>query len=395
MSLITYERWANRDKLWKVAQPPDVVDGRAEVALDLFGIRVRKRFLADVQADAPIDNGRQFDLNADSRLKWWQADNLAPFEVEQGELDHLCLYGAQVSSLTLDSLPAKLRWQCELTSPVGTRFVYQPKLTAEEIAEPCMRPFAVVGSYAMLDATGCKIGHALCPVARDRDGKNPVRGTLEIANGLSTVTFTRQQLEPLALPITIFGLDTFGYSTVGGTANSVANDFMIGWGPHAPASDGSCTAVEVYASSCDGDEITLGLYDHKDPYDVTDIGPGNRMSDSAEIIGGAGAAWRQAALDSAQAITNGTNYWLCGRWDTSGITCYYDTDFSYRYHWKSAAYIAGVLDDPFPDPPDGTASSRKYTVRGVYTPSGAFIPYPHLHGLDGGMSTLSAGSAQE
>ena len=61
--------------------------------------------------------------------------------------------------------------------------------------------------------------------------------------------------------MTIYGLDTFGLTTVGGTRNVPwIQDYISCFGPVSPASSGNATAVTLYADTNTpaGAKVTLG-----------------------------------------------------------------------------------------------------------------------------------------
>ncbi|MFW6164290.1 MAG: hypothetical protein ACODAJ_16090, partial [Planctomycetota bacterium] len=212
MPMVTARRW--RERGWS-EESAGVVAGQAEARVRAWGAVVRKRLLAAVAAEAAIEGGRRFDLDAHSRLEWTHAPDLAPFETEPGELAHLAEGGAHLSRLRLSRLPDQTVWQHDLDAP-GLQFTYQPKLPAADIAEGCVRPPAVVGSYAVIATVdGRKVAHIPRPVAVAASG-NRVWGRIEIVAGVSTVRFDRAALRDRLTwggeGIVIYGLDTFGYT---------------------------------------------------------------------------------------------------------------------------------------------------------------------------------------
>jgi len=363
MPFVTKERWRGRG--WRTERV-GLVDGRAEAVVAAWGATVRKRLLAPVAAHASLDGGHRFDLDASSRLEWTTAAGLAPFETEPGELAHLAEGGAHVSCLRLSRMPDKCLWQHKLELP-GVRLVYQPALSAAEVAEGCMRPPAVVGSYAAYATDdGRKVAHIPRPVAVDGHG-NRVWGILEIAAGISTVRFDPAALRSLAWGgdgIAIYGLDTFGYTSVGGSGGAKASDNVFAAGPYMGA-EGTATSVSWYLHCYVGGttQVTMGFCD-----DTGASYPGDLQRDSA---GGAYSygtkGWIEQALDSSVAVT-AQDYWIAANYDKN-VNLYWDSVAGYYQKWKASTYSHGSLPDPFPGG-GSSVSGRKYSCYVTYTPAG-------------------------
>ena len=372
MPFVTKDRWRGRE--WR-AERLGLVDGRAEAVVALWGAVVRKRLLTPVSAHASLDGVHRFDLDASSRLEWTAAADLAPFETDPGELAHLAEGGAHVSCLRLSRMPDECVWQHELELP-GVRLAYQPALSAEEIAEGCIRPPAVVGSYAAFALDdGRKVCHIPRPVAIDGHG-NRVWGTIEIAAGISTVRFDPDALRALAWGddgIAIYGLDTFGYTSIAGTASTWSTGYLYAWlGTVSPASDGTATTVSIYTSgSIYERQLTLGIYADN---------AGEPAAKTADTDGytwtGAGSGWRTDEIDGGGvAVASATPYWLLGQAE-SALTTYYDAG-SYTMKWDTGghSYTHGTLVTPWPATA-GTRTSRDYSIYVTYTPSAGGLSLP-------------------
>jgi len=373
MPFVTEDRWRGRE--WR-AERLGLVDGRAEAVVAAWGAVVRKRLLAPVSAHASLDGVHRFDLDASSRLEWTTAADLAPFETEPGELAHLAEGGAHVSCLRLSRMPDPCVWQHELELP-GVRLVYQPALTPEEIAMGCIRPAAVVGSYAAFALDdGRKVCHILRPVAVDGHG-NRVWGTIEIAAGISTVRFDPGLLRKLAWGddgIAIYGLDTFGYTSIGGTLYSSLAHYIFSCGPWAAPANGTVDSLHAYVEdgpSGNWNHCQMAIY----PDNGGKIDGSTLLCHSAELYDyNLAGAWETYAVAGSPAMANGVDYWLCYWHDTTYSRRFYDSG-SGAQRYSTETYSA----DNWPDPGEATTafqSSVEYSLYVTYTPSAGGLSLP-------------------
>ena len=383
MPFVTEERWRRRS--WRVACL-DLVEGRAEAVVEAWGVELRKRLLHEVQAHGTIDGGLRFDLDAYSRLEWRHSETLAPFETEPGELAHLCEHGAHLTSLWLDRIPDLCEWRHELEVPAGTVFAHQPAATAQEIAEGCLRPAAVVGSYAVFAGEdGRKVAHIPRPVARDRDGLNPVWGTIRIRDGISTVSFDRAALLALRLPVTIYGLDTLGWTSAGGTWRTMGSwttsSSLFFCVNASPEFDGTTTAITAYVKRNTYTPppatigVCYGLY--------SDIATPARLVDTGEIAAGGWpnntGAWRPSNTDSGYSVLAALTYVLAVRGYSSdydnGEWVYVASDAAGSDElWVngSVAYVEGACPATLDKTPTNKYAGTHYlSVYCTYTPPAA------------------------
>lgn len=271
-----------------------------------------------------------------------QEHPLAPFETEPGELDHLAEGGARVSAMRLASVPADPIWRHRLTLPAGCRLPYQPALTRREIDEGSIRPAAVVNSYAVKDATGCKIAHILrpCAIPANRDLERRIWGTISITGGVSTVSFDRAALADLGPGALLFGLDTFGYTSVGASTWYPSTGRQYDWSGYASPADGDATAVYIYGWLSPANTITAGI-----SADDGDGGgkAGTLLRDSAATNLTNTHQWYQIPLDSSLSITNGTTYHPISNCSATMGSAYDNAGGSAWYEFR--AYTAGSLAD--------------------------------------------------
>jgi len=359
MSLVTTELWNARR--WSAEEPRLAADGRPELACTLWGLPVRKRLLTAVAAHQAIDGGRRFDLSADARLEWTHAADLAPFETEPGELAHLAEGGAHVSCLRLTRLPETCVWQHALDVPAGTQFLQQPALTAVELADGCVRPAAVVGSYAVAAPDGRKVAHIPRPVAVDSRGER-VWGTIKIAEGLSTVRFDRAALRDRLRwgedGIALWGLDSYGNTSAPGSTTTVSNDYVcVAYWFTAPA--GTASSISLYVYRVAGAvPVTMGF--------MMIDGSVPAQSAGGNCVAAAGFTTQNVSL----AFTEKAQYTIVWNSDTSTPTLGYDTVDWMQTWFAPQAYSGGNISDPGPGCSPSEHEYRKYGVYVTYTPSG-------------------------
>lgn len=381
MPFVTKQRW---DARGVTDESIDVADGQPRWRARVWGVPVEKRLSGNWPGThrslAAGKKGREFDLPNGRKLRWETSDSLAPFEEKPGELKGLAEFGAHVTSVVFAAAPpAGFTIAHKLSLGAGTVVAYQPELTQAEKDEGCVRPRAVVGSYAVYDKDGLTFMHIPCPVLVDAAGKK-AWGTIKInppvgpPTGVfnSVVTFKAADFAGLVYPVTAYGLDTFGYTTEAGTETSFALNTIVGFGPFSPGSSGSATDIRAFLKREGGApmvamEVTMGLYANNAGYPAAlhrDGGGVNSMSSAAY-------GWIIDTLDSAYSVVGGTDYWLVHNHNLGVLYVKYNTvaDF-YSYHLGSVTYSSGALSSPFPG---GAAerASRKYSIYCTYTPSAA------------------------
>lgn len=366
MPMVTAQRWRGRS--WG-AESLAVVAGQAEARVRAWGVAVRKRLLHAIVAHGAIDGGRRFDLDAHSRLDWTAAGDLAALETEPGELAHLAEGGAHLSVLRLARLPDECVWLHALDAP-GARFVYQPPLTPEEIAEGCIRPPAVVGSYAVFAADdGRKVAHIPRPVAVDARGER-VWGTIEIAGGVSTVRFDRAALRERLHwgleGITIYGLDTFGYTSIGGSGDYLTQGIRYILADSQPSSGGDAESITFRTKSWSLSEgsVACALYSESASK------PSGKLAEDTTGINYTHGTWDTCEFDSSYAVAASTQYWLaiwnhvdegatiCLSYDSGTGDSYKESTSPEAFNWPSTAS------------PTGEGAGKVYSIYCTYTPSG-------------------------
>jgi len=249
----------------------------------------------------------------------------------------------------------------------GLKFYYQPALTPEEIAEGCIRPDNVIGSYAVYHATRTNMHRSQADAEKYKCGKafhwyrpliwdsssprKEVWGELNVdsAKGIRTVTIPQEFLDSAVYPVTID--DIFGYTTEGGSWNLI-EDYIRG-STYAGAI-GTLDNVKAYIKSEAGShEFKLGVY--RDSDGVLVFGSG--IIDSGNTSGG----WITATAGS-EALT-AIDYNLVG-WSDSGFSYIaYDEDAAVEYVWYQKTFNGWPSPCAF-----SSSTNKKHSIYCTYTP---------------------------
>jgi hypothetical protein len=261
------------------------------------------------------------------------------------------------------SRPAVNSWTWELKHTKGIEFYHQPALTAEEIADGCIRPEEVVGSYAVYCnkannkyKTG-KLCHIYRPFCYDANG-NTIYANLHITDGQLTITIDTKWLDSAAYPVRLD--PTFGYTSKG--ASSTGADALYLWGTRfTPPESGTAVSITAYVKSTDASfKWKYALYE----YGTSTC---SLLSGAAEG-GGVIDDWSTLALSSSQAITS-SEYVLAlqGSVSTEALLFYYDSgEFS-----GQEGYAAHNYTDDWDSSESFTFNNRlRFSIYATYTESG-------------------------
>lgn len=256
-----------------------------------------------------------------------------------------------------NSKPDKLKLEWDIEHTGGIRFVYQGELTPEEIAEGCLRPENVVGSYAVYCnkannkyKTG-KLCHIYRPFVIDANEKKEWC-KLEIKNKKLTIDLPEDFMDSAVYPVRLdptFGYTTPGltYATLDGTAKpngSIYNTYT------ASAGD-TITKFSVYCRYEYTAEVAA--------YTIVTSDLVTRLGTATSITGGASAGWVDSSAIS-EAMAAGTVYG-CAFGTPSGVMrFYYDSDTGYAKRHNSA----GALPSSWTT--DATLD-RIYSIYATYT----------------------------
>jgi len=348
MPFVTQSRWNARR--WGT-QTIDAIDGAPQAILDAWGVPIRKRWLGDFTGDVvPLANGKRFRVGPNELLRWEHAsqENLA------ADFPGLAEAGGFKETIQLDAPPPVARWRSQLEAPPGVRFEYQPPLTQAEVDEGASRPEWAVGSWAVFDATGCKIGHIPRPVAVTADG---ARHWFDLAvnpqppwGAILTLTGNLAWLETLpasAWPVLVD--PTFGYTTLGASTSTSANAVCLVGGVHTAAAGDAITGFHL---ACDSypDIVAYVL-----PSGVGTV-PGARLGTPVTLDTTDGH-WRYVTGLSV-AMTAGVVYAPAFQ---QGTSLHFDTGTG---NWR-AYRTGGTLPDPWDN--QQNISGTHYSIYATYT----------------------------
>lgn len=245
------------------------------------------------------------------------------------------------------------------------KFYYQPALTLEEIAEGCIRPDNVVGSYAVYHATRTnmhrgkaeaekyKVGkafHIYRPKVIDADGVWIWADLLlDEPDGKLIITINQSWLDSAVYPITVD--PNFGHESSGASSEDF-QDKIGGWGG-TPSSAGIADSITAYITSYDaGDKAKAALY--KDS-DASLLSP-----QSEEKTGPYEDGWQTFDITSGPSLTTVKHYITV--WADSSMVLRLDTGGS-GHAYDTETYGA------YPDPWAQSPSSYIRSIYCTYTPS--------------------------
>lgn len=242
-------------------------------------------------------------------------------------------------------------------------FYYQPELTPDEIKTGNTRPDNVIGSYAVYHSsklnneynTG-KAFHIYRPEIFDSKG-DTVWGELDIKDDILAITINQTWLDNAVYPIRIDPV--FGYTSIGGTGDAVASDYILGSAFNGNVGTG--TNITAYIAS--ENNINTGkfaLYKH---------------SDSTKLINGETAeltnipavyAWRTLNFSIGPTLEN-TAYVIIFGFDAAASPdrtfIKYDTGASNQGHYEAITYPT------FPAIATFGHTNRKYSIYCTYEES--------------------------
>lgn len=350
----------------------------------------------------PTLDGSRFTLDTPEKIYYWEPKT--PNQMKWVEV--------------LKVKPASNKWTLKLAGHKEFNFAYQTPFAIEAQSIPgatvenfkrdgedwirlvypqggpsiCSeRPLDIDGSYAVYHKTkrneiighkNYRIGkvlHIPCPKATDVAGKS-VLCNLHIENGVYTRTIPQSFLDSAIYPVTIN--DTFGYWSSGASQLITSTNFLYAAEISPPGSDGSAASVHAYLliNEATDRSVTLGIYAE------TSSEPAALLKDTAGASYTATTtAWRDQNLDSALAVTNGTNYWI-GLKANGSLGWKYDAGSFTQGFDGSAGYSAGNLPNPFGAYTEQN-TNRDYSAYVTYTPSDGVNPKGPLgHPLCGALA---------
>jgi len=365
MAFCTTARWES--KRWST-RTIDRIASTPTALLDCWGVPVTKRFVdGSLTHNRPLDRGREFALDTKTLLQWEHAtdiEKLYPGFPSEG--------GGFKETVIFDGVPKFGQYRSQLELPAGCQLHYQPALTAEEVAKGCVRPDWCVGSYAVFDGTGCKIGHI--PAARAETAAGEVKwfrlqvqqhghfGRLVVVPGLVKWLKT---LAKSAYPVVVdptFGYTSHGASKYGNLTRNYVWLFCIG----DVGVGGTITSLSAYMGR-DSDSTIAGRFCC---YDGTSTTPDalKGQSNEWEVIINYVSLWTQN-IESGGAFSPGTHYLgFNHEWPAIGIG--YDTGGASRKWGRSATatYPCGYsFPSTFPGWGWSADSTNLWSIYATYT----------------------------
>lgn len=256
------------------------------------------------------------------------------------------------------SRPKINSWTWELKHTKGIEFYYQGELTTEEIADGCVRPDEVVGSYAVYCnkahnkyKTG-KLCHIYRPFCYDAKGKT-IYADLNIADGQLTITIDAAWLDSAAYPVRLD--PTIGYTSAGATS-SVVNNYIQSEASNVTMPENG-NASKVYAYMRGNDHTAyVGYYNDN-------AGVPNSLIDGNKsvTVNSSTPAWYNASVTGS--LTSGEKYYPTVMTNPNGGSynhLYHDTSTGTKSYYRSLGSSGTSMPSSY-----GTAASST-NIRSIY-----------------------------
>lgn len=248
--------------------------------------------------------------------------------------------------------------------------IYQPSLTAEEIAEGCERPDNIVGSYAVYETRPrngdfFKVGHFFRPEAWDAAGHR-IWCDMRIAGGDLLVEVPREFLDSAVYPITVD--PTFGYTSSPATASATANNRWYAT-KGTPAGNGTVDWIKAYLKIASaGTEYFKGMLVLGSDKTIVSSGVG-----PATAVTNTTPAWLQCDYSSKPSVS-AVDYWVGAIMSvtTVAISFYFDDAGSNT----NAAYDTSNNYGTPTNPTDLATQNRYYGFYGSYTADAGSVVIP-------------------
>ena len=250
----------------------------------------------------------------DGRISWQRLDGVKAvfYDLDDPEIGE---DGGFEFEVHLPKKPASNVIELTLNVPKNLEFHYQPPLTKEEIAEGCIRPENVVGSYAVYHASKAgdyslrggknyktgKAFHIYRPEAWDSAG-NRVWCDLHIDTDkqIATITVPQEWLDKAVYPVVVD--PTFGYTSVGG---SWVYSLTICGSKFSMPENGTAKSIVVRARrSMSGTYMGTAIY--SDNSGAVNI---KLAEDTGDVELLATENWYTSNISCE--IAGDANYWLC------------------------------------------------------------------------------------
>jgi hypothetical protein len=232
------------------------------------------------------------------------------------------------------STDGNLKWDIEFNKKPSTnvfewdilcspqlQFLYQPKLTQDEIDFGYSRPENVVGSYAVYCdkkndyrnpdgsysakyATG-KIFHIYRPLCKDKNGLKEW-AILDISSGKLTITIPQTYLDKAVYPMTLD--PTLGYSTKGASKYGDTSDTWIASHDSTDASGGTTDLLHAWILNTSGSSQDFKIVIYTD--DAGNNRPQSKVGTEITISVPNNASAQSISGAYVQTLSASTKYWL-------------------------------------------------------------------------------------
>jgi len=240
-------------------------------------------------------------------------------------------------------------------------FVYQPPLTAEEIAEGCVRPDNIVGSYAVYHSTRKnnragsrsykqgKAFHIYRPKAIDNNGVEVWCDlSIDAQAGTMTVTVPQKFLDTAAYPVMVD--PTIGYSGTPGSTGFLGANALYGILDTA-VEDGTCTSMSFYTNNASFAPNIKGVMVQTSDHTIIT----NGVTDAHALTAAVG--WDSSNFSTSPSITNGSEY---------GMSAVPDGTWGYGYDTGTGAVGLQDSSNSYTTPTDPTDYANANRLIGIY-----------------------------
>lgn len=314
-----------RDTLRVVVGDDKQPDFKPQVKVERFDNEYNVSFRLEADDEAVVSKKRD-------KVEW--AGNKRKADFYDEPVSELNPEGGYEFDLTLYERPANDEVAFSIRYK-NVRFAYQPELTPDEIAEGCVRPAHIVGSWAVFanddpvnrvggkNYKSGKVGHIPNSLMRDANGvtsrTNPQITDNGDGTGRLVIKFDKQFLDNAAYPIRHAAGLTFGFASIGGSSVPIGG-VRQGGGKATPASGGEIDSITYYGASNSG-----GALNTKATTWLGSDGTVVTNGVSPVVSASTTASWWTATYASKPTITV-QSYFLGVVAETFNFDFYYDTE---------------------------------------------------------------------
>ncbi len=250
----------------------------------------------------------------------------------------------------------------------GLKFIYQPALTAKEIAEGYRRPDNVVGSYVVKHDTRGALHRTVAEANRYRTGKwghiyrpllidalgHRAWGVLEITGTLLTIHIDPVWLDNAVYPVVLD--PDFGYDTIGGSTNDWPGTRIRGSVQTTPGDMDTLDSITIYCDAYSAGKNVKGVIVLHSNLNIVanGVGGGSFVSEAP--------GWVTSTMGTPPTLTASTPYVIMFVHNTDDVIYWYDTGDADQDHYDSS----NSYDTPT-NPTDAAHSTMEWSAYGTYT----------------------------